>query len=57
MAEIDMEQFFEQLKDKDNKNAYRALQTLQKISENTNAVYAYMDRLGDMLEGALKCCQ
>lgn len=36
--------------DKNNNVAYKALQELQKESEKTNAVYVYMDRLGDMLD-------
>lgn len=41
---------FELLFDKDNKTAYKALQKLQKESEETDHVYPYMDRLSDMLE-------
>ena len=41
---------FELLFDKDNKTAYKALQELQKESEETDHVYPYMDRLSDMLE-------
>jgi hypothetical protein len=41
---------FELLFDKDNKTAYKALQELQKESEETDYVYPYMDRLSDMLE-------
>ena len=36
--------------DKNNKVAYKALQELQKESEETNCVYFYMDRLSDMLD-------
>ncbi|EOS71624.1 hypothetical protein C818_00427 [Lachnospiraceae bacterium MD308] len=41
---------FELLFDKDNKTAYKALQELQKESEETDHVYPYMERLSDMLE-------
>ena len=41
---------FELLFDKNNKVAYKALQELQKESEETNCVYFYMDRLSDMLD-------
>lgn len=41
---------FELLFDKNNKTAYKALQELQKESEETDYVYPYMDRLSDMLE-------
>ena len=41
---------FELLFDKNNTVAYKALQELQKESENTNSVYPYMDRLSDMLD-------
>lgn len=40
---------FELLFDKNNKVAYKALQELQKESEETDHVYPYMDRLSDML--------
>lgn len=41
---------FELLFDKNNNIAYKALQELQKISEETDKVYPYMDRLGDMMD-------
>lgn len=41
---------FELLFDKNNKVAYKALQELQKESEESNCVYPYMDRLSDMLD-------
>ena len=41
---------FELLFDKNNNVAYKALQELQKESEETNCVYPYMDRLKDMLD-------
>ncbi|MDC7287347.1 SufBD protein [Blautia schinkii] len=40
---------FELLFDKNNKVAYKALQELQKESEETDHGYPYMDRLSDML--------
>ena len=40
---------FELLFDKNNRVAYKALQELQKESEETDHVYPYMDRLSDML--------
>lgn len=47
---MNIEEIFELLFDKNNKTAYKALQELQKESEETNDVYPYMDRLSDMLE-------
>ncbi|MCU0080189.1 SufBD protein [Extibacter muris] len=41
---------FELLFDKNNKVAYKALQELQKESEETDHVYPYMNRLSDMLD-------
>ena len=41
---------FELLFDKNNNVAYKALQELQKESEETDCVYPYMDRLSDMLD-------
>lgn len=41
---------FELLFDKNNNIAYKALQELQKISEETDKVYPYMDRLGNMID-------
>lgn len=41
---------FELLFDKNNNTAYKALQELQKESEETDCVYPYMDRLSDMLD-------
>lgn len=35
---------------KDNNAAYQALKELQEMSEETNAVYAYMDLFADMIE-------
>ena len=36
--------------DKNQNTAYKALQALQRESEETDHVYPYMDRLGDMLD-------
>ncbi len=47
---VNIAETFELLFDKNNNTAYKALQELQKESEKTNYVYAYMDRLGDMLD-------
>ena len=47
---INTAEAFELLFDKNNKTAYRALQELQKESVETDKVYSYMDRLGDMLD-------
>ena len=41
---------FELLFEQKSNVAYKALQELQKESEETDKVYAYMDRLGDMLD-------
>lgn len=43
-------QAFEFLHEKDNSIAYKVLQELQEISEKTNLVYPFMDKLGDMLD-------
>lgn len=47
---VNVEETFELLFDKKNTVAYKALQDLQRKSEETDCVYAYMDRLGDMLD-------
>ncbi len=47
---VDVGETFELLFEKRNAVAYRALQDLQRKSEETDCVYAYMDRLSDMLE-------
>lgn len=41
---------FELLFDKNNNVAYKALQELQKESEETDCVYPFIDRLSDMLD-------
>lgn len=45
-----IEETFELLFDKNNNVAYKALQELQKESEETDCVYLFIDRLGDMLD-------
>lgn len=47
---INLEDIFRRLFDKDNNTAYEALKLLQKESEETDAVYSYMDQLSDMLD-------
>lgn len=47
---LNVEETFERLFDKNNRIAYGALQELQKESEETDRVYPYMDRFGDMLD-------
>lgn len=41
---------FELLFDKNNNVAYKAIQELQKESEETDCVYPFIDRLSDMLD-------
>ncbi len=48
--QIDIAETFELLFDKNQNTAYKALQALQRESEETDHVYPYMDRLGDMLD-------
>ena len=48
--EINVEDNFALLFDKNNNIAYKALQELQKESERSDKVYGYMDRLADMLD-------
>ncbi len=47
---LNISETFELLFDKDNSTAYNALQELQKESGETDRVYPFMDRLGDMLD-------
>lgn len=47
---LNIEETFELLFDKNNNIAYKALQELQKLSEETDYVYPYIDRLSDMLD-------
>ena len=47
---FDIAETFALLFDKNNTVAYKALQNLQKESEETDCVYPYMDRLSDMLD-------
>lgn len=45
-----IEETFELLFDKNNNVAYKALQELQKESEESDCVYPFIDRLSDMLD-------
>lgn len=45
-----LEETFGLLFDKNNNTAYKALQELQKESEESDKVYCYMDRLTDMMD-------
>ncbi len=47
---VNIAETFELLFDKNNNVAYKALQILQKESEEANCVYPYMDRFSDMLD-------
>ena len=47
---VNIAETFELLFDKNNNVAYKALQLLQKESEERNCVYPYMHRLSDMLD-------
>ena len=47
---VNIAETFELLFDKNNTTAYKALQNLQKESQETACVYPYMDRLSDMLD-------
>ena len=47
---VNIAETFELLFNKNNNVAYKALQELQKQSEETDCVYPYMDRLSDMLD-------
>ncbi len=47
---VNVAEAFELLYDKNNNTAYKALQELQKESEETDRVYPYMDRLIEMLD-------
>lgn len=47
---MDVSETFELLFNKNNNVAYKALQELQRRSEETDCVYPYMDRLSDMLD-------
>lgn len=46
----DIGSVFERLTGKDCNDAYKALRELQMLSEASDCVYPYMDRLGDMLD-------
>ncbi len=41
---------FALLFDKNNNTAYKALQTLKKVCEESDKVYCYMDKLADMID-------
>ena len=47
---VNIAETFELLFDKNNNVAYKALQELQRKSEETDCVYPFIDRLSDMLE-------
>ena len=47
---VNIAETFGSLLDKNNDVAYKALQELQKQSEETDCVYPYMDRSSDMLD-------
>lgn len=47
---LNIDETFALLFDKNNNTAYKALQNLQKESQETDGVYPYMDRLSDMLD-------
>lgn len=47
---LNIAETFELLFDKNNNTAYKALQNMQKESQETDCVYPYMDRLSDMLD-------
>lgn len=47
---LNIAETFELLFDKNNTVAYNALRELQEKSVETSSVYAYMDRLSDMLD-------
>lgn len=47
---VNIAETFELLFNKNNNVAYKALQELQKQSEETDCVYPYMDRLSNMLD-------
>lgn len=47
---VNTAEIFELLFDINNNTAYKALQELQRKSEDSDEVYPYMDRLGDMLD-------
>ena len=48
--EINIEDNFSLLFDKNNNMAYKALQALQKECEESDKVYCYMDKLADMID-------
>ena len=48
--EINIEDNFSLLFNKNNNTAYKALQILQKECEESDKVYCYMDKLADMID-------
>ena len=48
--EINVEDNFKLLFDKNNNTAYKVLQILQKECEESDKVYCYMDKLADMID-------
>lgn len=48
--EMNVEDNFTLLFDRNNNTAYKALQTLQKECEESDRVYCYMDQLADMID-------
>ena len=48
--EINVEDNFKLLFEKNNNTAYKALQILQKECEESDKVYCYMDKLADMID-------
>lgn len=48
--EINVEDNFTLLSEKNNNEAYKALQMLQKECEKSDKVYCYMDKLADMVD-------
>ena len=46
---VNIEETFALIFDKNNNIAYKALQELQKESEESDKVYCYMDKLADMI--------
>lgn len=48
--EINVEDNFKLLFEKNNNMAYKALQMLQKECEKSDRVYCYMDKLADMID-------
>ena len=47
---VQIEERFVLMSDRNSRVAYKALQDLQRVSEETGSVYPYMDRLMEMLD-------